>query len=257
MTELPPPAPPAGTATGSPPPPPPHLVAPHGAPPRPALARVGALATAVRAVTGVAAALALVSIWATAAARDDARAFLDGTISRNEFVERAAPYLLMTTVQGVAVLATAVVSMVWMYRMARNHRALHRGGTWGPGWAIGGWLLPPLVYVIPTLMFRELWRASDPDVPIGGDWRSRPTSPLVWLWFVLYSIAPLGILVAQGTGGLSLGASERELAAQIVDDRAITTAGSLLTVAAAVVYVLLVRGLTGRHRRLTGEDALG
>ena len=61
--------------------------------------------------------------------------------------------------QGALQIAAAVVVIIWMYRLAWNHRALHRGGTWGPAWAIGGWFLPPIVYVIPTLMLHELWKA--------------------------------------------------------------------------------------------------
>ena len=44
-----------------------------------------------------------------------------------------------------------------------------------------------------------------------------------------------------------------KLAQQIVDGEQGTIIGSLVTVAAAVVYILLVRGLTDRHSRLTGE----
>ena len=193
------------------------------------------------------------SIWASEAAQDDARALLDDSISTDEFVERAAPYLLMTTVQGAVTLASAVVTIIWMYRIAKNHRTLHRGGTWGPGWAIGGWFLPPLLYVIPFLMFRELWKASDPDVPIGGEWRSRPVSPIVPLWFVLYSVIPLVLLVLQSRSGFNLGASERDLAQQLIDDQQATIVGAVVAVAGAGVFILLVRGLTSRHRQLTGE----
>ena len=193
------------------------------------------------------------SIWASRSARDDAQDLLDGTISTEEFVERAAPYLLMSVVQGVATVATAVITMIWMFRIARNHRVLHRGGTWGPGWAIGGWFLPPLLFVIPALMFRELWKASDPDVPIGGDWRGNRTSPLVPLWFVVYSLVPLGLLVAQSADGVSLTASEQDMAQQVLDGQGTTILSAAVSVAGALVFVLLVRGLTDRHRRLTGE----
>ncbi len=218
-----------------------------------ALQRVGKLASATVVLTAVGAALALLAIWASSAAQDDAEALLDGTISTDDFVERAAPYLLMSTVQGVATLATAVLTVIWMFRIAQNHRTLHRGTTWGPGWAIGGWLLPPMLYVIPFLMFREMWKASDPDVPVGGDWKAGPVSPLVPLWFVLYSVIPLVLLVVSAGNGFNFGASEQDLAQQIVDGEQGTIIGSLVTVAAAVVYILLVRGLTDRHRRLTGE----
>jgi len=217
------------------------------------LLRVGKLATATVVLTGGAAAMSVLSIWASRSARDDARALLDGAISSEEFVEQAAPYLLMSVVQGVATVATAVVTMIWMFRIARNHRTLHRGGTWGPGWAIGGWFLPPLLFVIPTLMFRELWKASDPEIAIGGDWRKNRTNPLIPLWFVLYSLVPVGLLVGQSAGGMSLGASEHDMAQQVLDGQDTTVVSAAVSVAGAIVYILLVRGLTRRHCRLTGE----
>lgn len=219
-----------------------------------ALRHVGKLANATIILTIATAALSIVSVWASRAARDDARDLLDDTITAEEFVERAAPYLLMSVVQGVATVATAVLTMVWMFRMARNHRTLHRGGTWAPGWAIGGWFLPPLLFVIPALMFRELWRSADPTVPVGGDWRASRTSPLIPLWFVLYSLVPLGLLVGQSAGGLSLGASERDMAQQVLDGQDAAIVSAVVSVAGAIVYVLLVRGLTRRHCRLTGES---
>ena len=86
--------------------------------------------------------------------------------------------------------------MVWMFRIAKNHQGLGRRLTWGPGWAIGGWFLPPLVYVIPFLMVRESWKAADPDVPPGDTrWKSGGDSPLVWIWGVLYIVVPIVFFV--------------------------------------------------------------
>ena len=66
-----------------------------------------------------------------------------------------------------------------------------------PGWAIGGWFLPPgLLYVIPMLVLRETWKAADPDVPPGDDrWKSGSVHPLLWVWWVLYGLAPLVFVV--------------------------------------------------------------
>lgn len=219
------------------------------------LQRVGKLATAVVALTATSAVVSLITVWASQAAQGDAEALLDGTIDTDEFVERAAPYLLMSTVQAVATLATAVVTMIWMYRIAKNHRTLHRGTTWGPGWAIGGWFLPPLLFVIPFLMFRELWKASDPAVPIGGDWKSGRVSPVVPVWFLLYSVIPIVLLVVQSSSGFNLGASERDLAQQIIDDQQATAVGAVVALAGAAAFIVLVRGVTARHRELTGESA--
>lgn len=259
MTDLPPPPAPASAASTPPPPPPPIAPPPgraihapnatHATP----LQRVGKLATAVTALTAVVAAFTLASIWASEATQSDAEALLTDSITEEEFLERAMPYLLMTAVQFVAITATAVVTMIWMFRVAQNHRTMHRGGTWGPGWAIGGWFLPPLLYVIPLLMFRELWKASDPDVPVGGDWRSRPVTPVITLWFLLYSLVPLVIFMGQGFGSLAFDATEREIAREVIDGRSIVIIGAAVSIAGAAAYVLLVRGLTARHVQLTGE----
>lgn len=220
------------------------------------LQRIGSLTTTLTVLVAIGAVASLASIWASVAAEDPARELLAGDIDAETFVERAAPYLLMSVVQGVVTLAAAVVVMIWMHRIAKNHRTLHRGATWGPGWAIGGWFLPPLLYVIPTLMLRELWKASDPAVPVGGDWKSGRASPLIPIWFVIYSIAPIALLAVQSSGGLaSFGASEEDLAQQIIDDQALTTFGSLLGVASAAVFVVIVRSLARRHQALTGESA--
>ena len=185
---------------------------------------------------------------------DEADAFLDGATSSEDFIESIAPYLLLTFVQGAVVIASMVLVMIWMFRLAANHRSMHRGATWGPGWAIGGWFLPPLLYIIPTLMFRELWRASDPDVPIGGDWKSCPASPLIVAWFVVYSLIPIGVMFAQSDTVLSgLGGSEDELAKQIAGDQGIVIASTAVTVVAAVIFIAFARALTDRHQRLTGE----
>ncbi len=186
---------------------------------------------------------------------DDADAFLAGTTDQDQFIEAIAPYLLLSFVEGLAILASAILVMVWMYRIAKNHALLHRGATWGPGWAIGGWLLPPVLYIIPFLMFRELWKASDPDVPIGGEWRTGRVPSIVPIWFVLYGIVPIVLFAFQTTDVLSaFAASETEMAEQITGGQGPAVAGVVATVAAAAAFVVMARGLGRRHRRLTGED---
>ena len=184
----------------------------------------------------------------------EAQAYLDGLTTQEDFVTAIAPYLLLTFVQGAAVIGSIVLVMVWMFRLAANHRALHRGATWGPGWAIGGWFLPPLLYIIPTLMFRELWRASDPAVPVGGDWRQGAASPLITAWFVLYSLIPIALMFAESDTVLSgFGGSEEELAKQIAGGQGTVIASTVVTLLAAAVFMAMARELTARHRQLTGE----
>lgn len=255
MSDLPPPPPPGGDPV---PPPPPDLHAPSyqyapqvaSAP----LKRVGGLSRAAMILVGLGGSLALISVLAAVSVEDDARAFLDGETTNDEFLEAIAPFVLVSFVQVIAIVASAVIVIIWMYRIAANHRAMHRTGTWGPGWAIGGWFLPPLLYIIPYLMFRELWKASDPAVPAGGDWRSRPVSPAITAWFVLYSVIPILLLFSQTDDTFtSLGADERDLAESLTETQGATIVSALVTVAGAVAFIVVVRQLTERHRRLTGE----
>lgn len=218
------------------------------------LKRVGGAGRAVVILVGLAAMFGVLTVALSQTLGDEADAFLNGDTSSEDFVQSIAPYLLLTFVQGGIVIASMVLVMIWMFRLAANHRALHRGATWGPGWAIGGWFLPPLLYIIPTLMYRELWRASDPDVPIGGDWKSRPTSPLIVAWFAIYSVVPIVLMFAQSDNVLSgLGGSDEEIAKQISGDQGIVIATAAITVISAVVFISFARALTARHQRLTGE----
>jgi hypothetical protein len=217
------------------------------------LKRVGGLAKAAMILVALVAAFGLIGIFSGWAVRDDAEAFLDGEMSRGDFVDAAAPYGLVTVVQGAAVLAAAVVTIIWMYRIAANHRTLHRTGRWGPGWAIGGWFLLPAVNIIPFLMFRELWKASDPSVPVGGDWRSGSVSPTVTAWFVVYGPVSLVVQVLSFGSGFNLGGTEEQLAQQIVDSQSTAVLAGVVNVVAAVLFVSMARGLSRRHMTLTGE----
>ena len=115
-------------------------------------------------------------------------------------------------------------------------------------------ILPPIVYVIPTLMLNELWKASEPDVPVGGDWRSRPRSWLPLVWFLLYTAGPIISFGSQSGGVLDqLSGSEETIAEAITGSQTVDIIVVALTMAAAIAFVVLARQLTDRHVRLTGE----
>ena len=235
-----------------PPPPPPDLLAPAptqaitGGP----LRRISGLATAVRILVPMTALLGVVFAAMTTASVDEARAFLDGTITEEAFVEAYGPGLTLQLAQTFTQLGAGITTILWMFRLAANHVALGRPGTWRPGWAVGGWFLPPFIlYVIPFLMLRELWRASTSEH--GVDWRRGPVSPLITGWFVLFGVAPLAFVAIQGINGLNgLGTGAEAIARQVVDDGGVLWGSSLLALAAAAVFVRLVGDLSARHRRL-------
>jgi len=109
------------------------------------------------------------------------------------------------------------------------------------------------VFVIPTLMMVELWKASDPEVAVGGDWRSRRGSPLAVIWGLLYSGAWIMSLGANADSSLSLSDQEKTLAEGITADPTLDIVIGVLMVAAAIAFAMLVRQITARHTVLTGE----
>ncbi len=218
------------------------------------LHRIGTLAKAAVILCATAALAGLASALTTRSLVGDAEAYLAGTTDDQAFIESILPYFLVTVIQMVLLIAASVVVMIWMFRIATNHRTLHRGGTWGPGWAIGGWFLPPMLFVIPFLTFRQLWKSSDPGTPIGSDWRSNRVSPIVPVWFVMYSLLPPALLINQGTSTFSgFGNQERAMAETIIEDGTIALISAFVSIAGAIAFGIMARGLTSRHQQLTGE----
>jgi hypothetical protein len=219
------------------------------------LKRVSALSKVAMVLVAATALMSLVELVVRQTVSDEAEDYLAGAIDKQEFRDSITAYSIVPVVESALQIGALVVTIIWMFRVAANHRALHRGGTWGPGWAIAGWVLPPFLYVIPTLMFVEMWKASDPDVPVGGNWRAKAAAPLPVVWGVLYSAASVLSIIANATGSISFSETDRALAEQLTSDQSLEVIVACLSVAAAVVFVLLVRNLTNRHTRLTGEAA--
>lgn len=214
------------------------------------LKRTRGIERAAIVLVAIASVLGILTVFALRGVQDFADAYLAGELDEAEFTEKVAPAVLVPVVQGLTTLAAAVVVIIWMFRLAANLRALGRHTTWGPGWAIGGWFLPPMLYIIPLLMFGELWKASSPQTA----WRDERMSPLVPTWFALYSVVPLVVSSVQGGFGISdLANSEQDLAEQLTGGQTGAVLSALVTAAAGVAFVAMARGLGARHRRFTGE----
>jgi len=186
-------------------------------------------------------------------AHSKAQDFINGSINEDKFKRGVVLYGLFGIISFAVQVAILVLTMVWMSKMARNQQALGRAGTWGPGWAIGGWFAPPCVlYVIPYLMFRDLWKASDPQS--SPDWKKNRVAPIVTIWWVLFGLAPLAFLgVTVGNFRARGNRNNLDAAKDIVDHFGSTLASSIVAVGAAVAYLLLVRQLTARHQRAIHE----
>lgn len=220
--------------------------------------RIGGLATAIVVSTIVAGIGGLVAAFVSASASTDAEAFLGDNMTEAAFEDVLAPINSLQLLVTVATLTTAALTIIWMYRIATNVRAAGRSTTWHPTFTIFGWLLPPgVLYVIPFLVLRELWKASDPDTQGSDDgWRRSPDNPVLWLWFVLFGLVTAVLFAVQLASGdlASITAPDLTSVAEgLVDVGALTWLSPLVTLAAAGAWVAFVRQLTDRHRRLTNE----
>ncbi len=197
----------------------------------------------------------VLSVISTISVSKSAKDYLDGSISEAKFEDAYSGNI--TQLGGFLVIPVAVLTMIWMFRMAKNLRALGRNGaTFAPGWAIGGWFTPPCaIYAVPWLMLKELWKGSDPEVPNGDpNWKAGHVSPLITAWWVMYGLLPLaGFATAAGLISGLQDLDTRDLAEQFDKYAAINIALGVVGVGTAVVYLMIVRQLSARHMKAIGE----
>lgn len=217
---------------------------------------VSTWAMILAAVTGVA---SLISAIVSANVAGEAQAFLDGEITEDAFLDANDLAPLAQISSTAPMIAAAVLGMIWMFRMSKNARALGRATTFAPVLAVVGWFMPPLLYVIPLLVLRELWQASDPDTPPGEDgWRRSGENPVLYVWFAVYVVIPAVLFVVSFGSVLDATLNLDTDTESIAEAAAATSAtvlvvGGILTLVGAGAWVVVVKRLTERHVELTGE----
>ena len=243
-----PPPPPAAPPPPSVPPPPPAQ-----APPPPSYSvttsewrNLGGLKTALtwllalNALSTVFVVLALLKRLGTLDDLED-RGFTFDTIAKDE----DARDLVLSSLGLFLLLAlvTGIVFIVWFFRAAKNSEALGRQRPrFGAGWAIGGWFIPLANLVIPVLIAQDLWRGSDPSVPRGDDrWRIAPRSALVGWWWALLIVSRVSLFIGRDD------TNENERISAIRGGINGSLVAQVLTVAAAVLAILVVRRITERQ----------
>jgi hypothetical protein len=245
-----------------PPPPPPSLTPPPGY--TAYTAGPGRTASLVRLRNIIVAVLVLIAasgvyqLIVTPGLVDKSKDFLAGRITESAYKDELAGgtgALLL-----LPLIACVVVSIIWLYQMIREHVEMGRRVTWGAGWAIGGWFLPPgLIYVIPMLVLRETWKAADPSVPPGDDrWKSGPVHPMLWVWWALYGLAPLVFIIVglrQQIG--NIGASTRDIADSFVDNAGALYAQAVVSLISVFAWAAVVWLWTDRHQQFARSVGRG
>ncbi|MEU1041773.1 DUF4328 domain-containing protein [Streptomyces sp. NPDC005907] len=179
-------APPLG-AGGGPPGAPAFGTAPLDSPHGPAWLRSPvALGNATAALLGLVIATDLFALYADVTMRDVTGRLTDGVTGSG--IERDADhadslYLAAGVAQVAALLATAVVFLVWFRRARVNAEVFDpHGHRKGRGWAGWGWFVPVVNLWIPRRIMVDIWDASSP-------WPGRAGHGLVNCWWTFWIVA--------------------------------------------------------------------
>ncbi|MYQ42662.1 protein of unknown function (DUF4328) [Streptomyces sp. LamerLS-316] len=148
------------------------------------------------------------------------------------------------TLQGFALLATAIVFVIWFRRVRLNAEVFDAAlQPMRPGWAIGAWFVPVANLWLPRRIAAGIWTASAQTHPDGSR-RTVSNAPLN-LWWTLWIVSTLFTWVA------SKNYEQAELSPGLADSVALIMAADALDIAAAALAIVFVRKLT----RMQGERA--
>lgn len=170
------------------------------------------------------------------------RRLLDGIGGRGfagrslEDAERIERWLELTAgVASLAYLATAVLFIVWFYRVRGNAQVFAPDVlTRGHGWAVGGWFIPIGNLWIPRGIAAEVWKASSKD-PYSND--ERAVTP-VNLWWAAFLATWFFDRLADRSADRADSLPELSAATDLI------ILSCLMDIAAAVLAILFVRKLT-------------
>ncbi|PRH79670.1 hypothetical protein C6N75_08300 [Streptomyces solincola] len=179
-------------------------------------------------------------------------AAMDGTGDWESGAERADLLMVAAGVlQMLALTATAVLFIVWLYRVRRNAAVFAPDVlTSGAGWAVGGWFVPVANLWMPRRIVGQSWRASTRD-PYGAPAKGEGHG-ILHLWWALW----LASLLMDRFAGRAY--DRAETAQKIMDAAQALALSEAVSVAAAVCAVLVVRRLTAlQHAKaLRGPQTL-
>jgi hypothetical protein len=143
-------------------------------------------------------------------------------------------------VAALALLAAAVVFIVWLWRVRWNAEMFCRGEhRFTRGWVLGSWICPVVNLWYPKQVVDDIVAASDPATdPHTTSLKDLPGTRLVWAWWLTWVVGLVtGNIVQRGVlaGSTQLG----DLRTNVV----LSSISALFTTAAAVLAVILIERL--------------
>ncbi|MFB7419679.1 DUF4328 domain-containing protein [Streptomyces sp. NPDC056121] len=202
---------------------------------------------AVVVLLGVTIAIDLFAVWVGFEQRSLAADFVAGHFSAGSLADADRIDLLYgaaSVAQGCAIVATAVVFIVWFRRVRINAEVFRPDGhRRSRGWASWGWFVPIVNLWAPRQVATDTWDASLPEAGLIPQKHPHTVINRWWsLWLAGNAIG--GVASSQYDKAESIG--EIRTAAQML------MLSDALDIAAAVAAIIFVRSLT----RMQNEKAL-
>jgi len=140
--------------------------------------------------------------------------------------------------RAVLYIATTIPFGMWIYRAAKNTRALGATGlNASPGWAVGSYFVPIVNLFAPFIAMKEIWRASlDP-----GNWQAARSTPLLGWWWFLWIVNGLA-----GWAGQTM-LSHPQSVAEAEHGSLVASAQNVAQIALNIVALLLVKRITANQ----------
>ena len=161
---------------------------------------------------------------------------------------------LLSELQVLVLLATAVATLIWLYQAYGSREADPTLLTYRRWWTIGGWFVPAVNLVRPYQLFRDLYLAT-----AGTPATEQPRAPLRcpnrfgWWWLCLVA----GNLLSSVADRMT---TDHSGVAQIQAAMGLVVVSELILIAAAVLFIGVLRLITGNlwHRaHLAGSQIFG
>jgi hypothetical protein len=168
--------------------------------------------------------------------------------SNQRLLELANQSLAVGGIGVLVNLAAGITYLVWLYRARDN---AERISTWqhrrSRAWLFWGWIVPVVNFWFPYQIVSDIRSAS--LGPAGGDNEAKPSVNLLNWWWGLYVLQTFGsVLILYMTNSSPL-ASVAEVAASSRDSLMIGLLQIPLGIAAAVLAIRVVQGITDLQAR--------
>ena len=172
------------------------------------------------------------------------RLFLDDQRSAPFVVARLMVRIAVPT-ERVAYLASLVLFCFWVYRAYANLAPLGSLRLrFTPGWAVGYFFIPIVVFVRGVQVMRDLWIDSQP-LPVGGRRRVETLvrrAPLVSWWWAMWIVSVLSSRIADEASPRMTRAAWFALNSQVI------TATCTIDIIGGVLFIAVLLGIARRQR---------